>query len=184
MTVLFCFVTLVYAQRGKEAVKNDKVSYNVNTNYDADYSKSKNANTLFKLSNTNVGVWYDQNKWTASESGSGIAFEHKDSYFLQTNLYFYSTIKSDEENVNDEIEIWEGIFKNIEIIANEKRKVNNTFVYFLEIDGDFGSTPERTIGYYKSMKNGTITFRCVIASDKYHYYIKDILELLNGFVQL
>lgn len=181
--VFFTFLNL-NAQRGKEANKEKKVEQvventDISTN-NQQFSKSKNANYYIKIKE-GIGVWVDTSKWKVTES-SYVSFRHKDKYFLEANLYTYSLTYTDEVHINKEIETWENLFDNFKVNYNEKRTVNGSEIFYLNVNGDFGTTPEHTFGYYKAFGNLTLTFRCVVASSKYQYFYNDVIELFNGLV--
>ncbi len=103
---------------------------------------------------------------------------------METNFYYYKNYskRTNDENAEAEIDIWEGTFSNFNLKTKETRNVNGTEIIFLDADGDFGSTPETMLGYSKATENGTITFRAVIATKNLSFFEADIIELLNGLV--
>ena len=189
--LLFSISLTSYGQRGKEEsnssnseqekiiieVETDEISTNSQI-----FNKNSNADFYIRLKKANVGVWVDTSKWEIDKADTHLTFKYKTSYSTELHLYYFTTKRTDIENCNLQIEIWENVFKNFNLISKEYREVNGTKIIFLDIEGRYGTTPETMIGYHKAVGNGTITFRCVIATQNISAFENDIIELLNGLV--
>jgi len=182
--VIFLFFGELNAQIGKEKnidsknIQNDQ-NVEISTN-NQKFSRSRNANYYVEVKN-GIGVWVDTTKWIVIDE-SNLRFRHRNSYFFEVNLYIYYLNYTDEEHIKREIETWENLFDNFKVNENEKRIVNGSEIYYLNVNGDFGTTPEHCFGYYKAFGNLTLTLRGVVASNKYQFFYNDAIELFNGLV--
>ena len=68
------------------------------------------------------------------------------------------------------------------LIKKECRKLNNKYVYFLQMEGTIQSIKFVYLGYYYSDSNGSIQFLCYTSRNLLNQYQTDLESLLNGFV--
>ena len=191
LILLFFSSISSFAQKGKERSNNassasetvvtEAISDEISINHQV-FSKNSNANFYVELKKSNVGVWVDTTKWIVKENKYSTSFKHKSPYFVEANFYYYKSIKTDIEHTDSQISIWNTTFNQLKINKKEYRNVNETNVVFLNFEGNFGSTPETMVGYYKAIQEGTITFNVVIATNNLPKFKDDIMELLNGLI--
>lgn len=182
--IFFLATNLIIAQgRGKEGQSTPNASDKTEIiNNSETFEKSSSANYKISLQDVNAFILCDTSKWIITERASSISFKHKDPYFLEVNFYVNYWKKTDSEHYQANLNIWEGIYKNLKVNEYETREVNGTSIIYYEYEGDFGSSPQLTYGYLKTLEAKTITFRVVVAKSKHEYFKEDIMELLNGLV--
>ena len=72
--------------------------------------------------------------------------------------------------------------KNVKILAEEERNVNNTRVIMLNIKAEIKGLSFVYLYYIFSNENSSIQLICFTTEELFNEYKKDMEELLNGFM--
>lgn len=170
----------------KHANESDQANVEIQTNPNK-FKKSDNSTFLLKSTRLNVGFWINPKKWKFQK-----AVENPDAeYELELKGEdLYSMVISEKVEIPlttlKEIALENGraISPDVHIFKEEYRTVNGLKVLLLQMNGTMQGIKFSYYGYYYSNPNGTVQFITYTAQNLLETYIKDIEELLNGFVEL
>lgn len=146
------------------------------------YFKPETAKTFITNKYVSANLWYDDNKWYYKTSDK-LPLEY---IILLKNgdvsVFFSSTgIEIPIDSIHDLLikNTYEK-GKEVEIINDNVRKVNNASVMYLRYKAIINSVPLLVSEYYWSGKKGLVELSAITSQGLYESKKDDIEELLNG----
>lgn len=150
------------------------------------YSRPTASKTLLKSERTDHAIWYNETKWTISDTKPTEVSE----YLLKLkgqDGYCITVV----EKIEIPIENFSGLViknmkmrgaENVNVEKEEYRMVNGRRVLFMQFTVTMNGMSFTYAGYYFSNESGTSQVLCYTAKNLFSQYKQDFMNMLNGFV--